>query len=53
MHGHISIAYNSKRSTGIKFILVLFESYRLENFFGFKKPLLVYLFNVLFIILSN
>ena len=39
MHDHISIAYNSKRSTGMKLILVLFESYRVEDFFGFKKPL--------------
>jgi len=33
MHDHISIAHNSKRSTGMKFILVLFESYRVEDFF--------------------
>jgi len=53
MHGHISFAYNLKRSTGMKLILVLFESYRVEDFFGFRKPLLIYLFNMLFIILSN
>jgi len=53
MHDHISIAYNSKRSTGMKLILVLFERYRVEYFFGFRKPLLIYLFNILFIILSN
>jgi len=35
MHDHISIAYNLKRSTGMKLILVLFESYRDEDFFGF------------------
>jgi len=46
MHDHISIAYNSKRSTGM--ILVLFESYRVEDFFGFRKPLLIYLFDILF-----
>jgi len=32
MHDHISIAYNSKRSTCMKLILVLFESYRVEDF---------------------
>jgi len=32
MHDHISIAYNLKRSTGMKMILVLFESYRVEDF---------------------
>jgi len=53
MHDHISIAYSSKRSTGMKLILVLFESYRVEDFFGFSKPLLIYLFDMLFIILSN
>jgi len=52
MHDHDSMAYNSKRSTGMKFILVLFESYRVEDFFGFRKPLLIYLFDML-IILSN
>jgi len=50
MYDHISIAYNSKRSAGIKLVLVLFESYRVEDFFGFRKPLLSYLFNMLFII---
>jgi len=34
----------------MKLILVLFESYRAEDFFRFTKPLLIYLFNVLFII---
>jgi len=48
MHDHISIAYNSKRSTGIKLILVLFKSCRVEDFFGFRKPLLIYLFNMFF-----
>jgi len=33
MHDHISIAYNSERSTGMKLILVLFEIYRVEHFF--------------------
>jgi len=37
MHDHISIAYNSKRSTGMKLILVLFESYRVKDFFGFQE----------------
>jgi len=32
MHDHISIAYNLKRSTGMKLIIVLFESYRAEDF---------------------
>jgi len=50
MHDHISIAYNSKRSTGMMLIIVLFESYRVEDFFGFKKPLFIYLFDMLFII---
>jgi len=49
MHDHILIAYNSKRSTGMKLILILFESYRVD-FFGFRKPLLIYLFDMLFII---
>jgi len=53
MHGRISIAYNSKKSTGMKLILVLFESHRVEDFFGFRKLLLIYLFDMLFIILSN
>jgi len=53
MHDRISIAYNSKRSTGMKLILVLFESYKVEDFFGFRNPLLIYLFDMLFIILSN
>jgi len=35
----------------MKFILILFE--RVEDFFGFRKPLLIYLFDMLFIILSN
>jgi len=52
MHDHISVAYNSKRSTGMKLIL-LFESYRVEDFFGFRKPLLIYLFDMLFIILNK
>jgi len=52
MQYHISMAYSSKRSTGMKLILVLFESYRVD-FFGFSKPLLIYLFDMLFIILSN
>jgi len=47
MHDHISIACNSRRSTGMKLILVLFESYRVEDFFGFRKPLLIYLFDML------
>ena len=50
MHDHISIAYNSKKSTGMKLILVFFESYRVEDFFGFRKPLLTYIFDMLFII---
>jgi len=50
MHDHISIAFNSKRSTGMKLILSLFESCRVEDFFGFRKPLLIYLFDKLFII---
>jgi len=50
MHDHISIAYNSKRSTGMELIVVLFESYRVEDFYGFKKPVLIYLFDMLFII---
>jgi len=37
----------------MKLILVLFESYGSRSFFGFRKPLLIYLFNMLFIILSN
>jgi len=37
MHDHISIAYNSKRSTDMKLILVLFESYRVEYFFWFQE----------------
>jgi len=53
MHDHISIAYNSKWSTGMKLILVLFESYRVADFFSFRKPLLIYVFTMLFIILSN
>jgi len=53
MPDHISIAYNSKRSTGMKLILVSFESYRVEDFVGFRKPLLISLFSMLFIILSN
>jgi len=53
MHDHISIAYNSKTSADMKLILVLFESYRVEYFFGFRKPLVIYRFNMLFIILSN
>jgi len=32
MHDHISIANNSKRSTGMKLILVSFENYRVEDF---------------------
>jgi len=40
MYDDISIACISKRSTGMKLILVLFESYRMEDFFGFRKPLL-------------
>jgi len=50
MHDDISIAYNSKRSTGMKLILVLFASYRIADFFGFKKPLLICLFDMFFII---
>ena len=34
----------------MKLILVLFEGYRVEDFFGFNKPLLIYLFDMLFII---
>ena len=34
----------------MKLILVLFESYRVEDFFGFKKPLPIYLFDMLFVI---
>jgi len=52
MHDHISIAYNSKRLTGMKLILILFESYRVEDFFSFRKPLLIYLFSMLFIVWS-
>jgi len=37
----------------MKLILVSFESYRVEAFFGCRKPLLIYLFNMLFIILSD
>jgi len=37
----------------MKLIFVLFESYRAEDFFSFRKPLLIYLFNMLVIILSN
>jgi len=47
MHDHISIAYNSKRSTGMKLILVLFESYRVEDCFGFRNAFLIYLFDML------
>jgi len=50
MHNHISIAYNSERSTSMKLIRVLFESYRVEDFFGFRKSLRICLFNMLFII---
>jgi len=32
MHDHISIAYNLKRSAGMKLILVLFESFGAEDF---------------------
>jgi len=32
MNDYISIACNSKRSTGMKLILVLFESYSVEDF---------------------
>jgi len=53
MHNHISITYNLKRSTGMKLILVLFESYRVQEFFGFRKPLLIYLFNMFYFILIN
>jgi len=52
MHDHISSAYNSKRPTGMMLILVLFESCRVD-FFGFRKPLLICLFDMLYIILSN
>jgi len=52
MHGHISIAYDLERSTGMKLVLVLFESYRVD-FFGCRKPLLIYLCDIVFIILSN
>jgi len=31
----------------MRLILVIFESYRVEDFFGFRKPLLIYLFNML------
>jgi len=48
MHYHNSIVYNSKRLTGMKLILVLFECYRVEDFFCFRKPLLIYLFDMLF-----
>jgi len=50
VHDLISIAYNNKRSSDMKLILVLSESYRVEDFFGFKKPVLIYLFDMLFII---
>jgi len=50
MHDHISIAYNSERLTGMKLILILFESYRVEDFCSFRKPLLIYLFSMLFIV---
>jgi len=36
MHDHISIAYNSKRSTGVRFILALFNIYRIVCFW-FQK----------------
>jgi len=50
MHDHISIAYNSKRSTGMNFILVLFKSYRVEYLFGFRKPLLICLFDAFYLL---
>jgi len=53
MHDQIPTAHNSKRSIGMKLILVLFESYGVEDFFSFRKSLLIYLFNMLFITLSN
>jgi len=31
----------------MRLILVIFESYRVEDFFGFRKPLLIYLFKML------
>ena len=34
----------------MKLTPVLFESYRVEDFFGFRKPLLTYIFDMLFII---
>jgi len=37
----------------MKLILVLFESYRMEDFFGFRKPLLNCLSDIVFIILSR
>jgi len=33
-------------------VLVLFESSRIEYFFGFRKPLLIYLFDIVFIIFT-
>jgi len=39
MHEHISIAYNSKSSTGMKLILAYINA--MEDFFGFRKPLLI------------
>jgi len=36
----------------MKLILILFESYRVDDFFSFRKPLLIYLFNVHFVILT-
>jgi len=53
MYDHISIAYNSKGSTGMKLILALFESYGVEDFFSVRNPLLIHLFDMLFIILNN
>jgi len=53
MHDPISIAYNSKKSTCMKLIFVSFESYRIEDFFGFKKPSLIYLLNIVLTISST
>jgi len=53
MHDHISFAYNLERSTGTKLNLALFTSYRRKYFFDFRKPLLIYIFDMVFIILSN
>jgi len=42
----------AQRSTGMMLILVLFEIYVVEYFFGFRKLFRVYLFDLVFIILT-